>query len=123
MTPTQRLSLSLAGCLALGAAVFAAVQWWSGPAPPPEPPSAREETGSEQEVERQARIEQLQTEIEAQRRALREARQQRSSATGELERLQDELSAIQGRLEDLRERVDSSGADGQDAGTTGDTVD
>lgn len=126
MTPTQRLGVSLAGCLALGAIVFATIQWWSSPAPPSAPePTAETAPGqadSARKPERQDRIEQLEAEIEAQRQALREARQQRDSVAGETERLRDELSAIQGRLEDLRNQVDS-GTDGQGAGTTGDAVD
>lgn len=118
MIPTQRLGLSLAGCLALGAAVFVAIAWWPSPPPPPQTAPAREQPGSERKAERVARIEQLQAEIEAQRQALREARQQRNSVAGEMERLQDELSAIRDRLKDLHQQVES-GAEGQDAGTTG----
>lgn len=114
MTPSQRLGLSLAVCLILTAVVFAGIQWWATPEPAPEPPSTRESAEDGPTPERQARIERLQAEIDAQQRALRQARQQRSSATGELDRIRDDLSAVRDRVEQLRERVDSR-QQGQDA--------
>jgi septal ring factor EnvC (AmiA/AmiB activator) len=114
MTPSQRLSLSLAGCLIVTAVVFAGIQWWSIPEPAPQPPSTRESAEDGPAPQRQARIERLQAEIDAQQRALREARQARSSATGELDRIRDDLSAVQDRVEELREQVDSR-SQGQDA--------
>lgn len=118
MTPSQRLSLSLGGCVILATIVFAGIQWWSTPARAPEPPSTRETAEDGPAPEREARIERLQAKIDAQRQALREARRERSSVTGELEHMNDELSSVQDRLDELRREVES-GTAGQEAPAAG----
>ena len=106
MTAHRRLGFSLAICAGIAVILFAAAErWWTEPAPAP--PQAGADTDSSN-----ARIEELQEAIEAQRAALQQARQQRGDASAELDRLTDELSVIRERIEGLREKVK-----GQPSGT------
>ena len=116
MNAPARLGLSLVLCAGIGALLFAGVQWATEEAAPEIPPAvpagdARAASGPEAgespagaDPER-ARIEKLQAAIDAQRAALRRARQQRGDAASEIDRLTDDLSVIRERIESLQERV------------------